>query len=205
MMIVAARCCGVLLLTGIAVFGQNPATSASKANYAPLNFEDRMKWAAVSTFGLKGTGAGLWSTTWSTFVTNSPEEWHGRWEGWGKRFASREASVAISNTGEALFSQVWGEDPRYITDHKGTIKQRVGRAILQGVAAHNRRGELMPAYARYLGTFGGNWARNSWMPPSGKGPDQIVISSIYGFGGRMVGNGFTEFWPEIKKLLRIGK
>lgn len=188
------------LLAAIAS-AQNPAQTTSSTPYVPITGEERLKWFANSSFGLRSTGVGIFNSGWNT-AFNSPEEWHGTWEGFGKRLANRTATVAISNSAEASFGAIWGEDPRYISSHRGTVKQRIGRALLQSVASYNRNGNLMPSYARYIGNIGNNFLSNTWRPASENDWQHALSRSGWGLSSRMLGNGVDEFWPEIKMLIR---
>lgn len=174
------------------------------AGYKPPTAEERAIWALNSSFGPRSIATGVFSQGFGVLI-DRPKEWGRTWEGFGKRIADRTATVAISNHGEALLGSIWGEDPRYITDRSGTFKQRLKRALVQSVAHYNRSGELRPSYAFYIGNVGSNLVANTWQPDSVNSVGNGLVSSIYGVTGRMFGNAFSEFWPDMKKRLSRSK
>src|SRR5216683_2399450 len=68
--------------------------------------------------------------------------------GAAKRYAEREADVAISNTIEAGVGALWGEDPRYIPSGRKGIWPRARYAITTAFVAQRPDGHLAPAWAR---------------------------------------------------------
>ena len=61
----------------------------------------------------------------------------------------------------------------------------------------------MPAYARYVAIPGNNFLSNTWREPSEATNSSAAYRTGLGFLGRMAGNAFMEFWPDVKrKVLR---
>ena len=48
-----------------------------------------------------------------------------------------------------------------------------------------------------------NVIENAWLPPSVTTPGQTALRSANGLLGRLVGNLWDEFWPDVRK--RIGR
>jgi hypothetical protein len=46
-----------------------------------------------------------------------------------------------------------------------------------------------------------NVIENTWLPPSATTRGQTTLRTVDGFAGRLVGNLWAEFWPEIRKRL----
>ena len=95
----------------------------------PITSEQRVDWIVDGTIGrqsllLVGPLATIWCTGF-----NTPSEWGRTWSGVAKRYAEREADVAISNTIEAGLGALWGEDPRYIPSGRKGIWPRARYAI----------------------------------------------------------------------------
>lgn len=166
--------------------------------YSPITAEERGWWWLNSTLGPKSIGAGIITSAWFT-ARNKPEEWHGTWEGFGKRLGSRQARVGISNTIEASLGAIWGEDPRYIRSEQKGFGRRAGHAFGSAFVAYRPSGRRMPAIARYLGIFASSFIANAWHPPSANNREDALERAGWAFGGRIVGNLFTEFWPEIRR------
>jgi len=163
------------------------------ASYTPPAGSDRVRWALKSSFGWKSLGVGVIDSAWWT-AFNSPEEWGGTWEGFGKRFGTRQAGVTMSNSFEAALGAVWGEDPRYLPSRRQGFWPRTGYALKTALLAYNRNGKLKPAYARYVGIIGNNFITNAWRPPSENNWDDALIRSGWGISSRMLSNLFNEFW-----------
>ncbi len=71
--------------------------------------------------------------------------------------------------------------------------------------AHNRDGQLMPAFARYMSTPGNNFLSNSWRPDSEANTRSALLRTVWGFVGLMGKNTFTEFWPDLQRHVFHGK
>ena len=67
--------------------------------------------------------------------------------------------------------------------------------------ARNKDGENIPAYARYAATGGNNFLSNTWRAPSEATVGHAAVRVLIGFLGRMSGNAFAEFWPDVRRLL----
>jgi hypothetical protein len=138
---------------------------------------------------------------WQT-AFNTPEEWGRGVPGIAKRYAEREADVAISNTIEAGLGALWGEDPRYIPSGRRGIWPRVRYALKTSVLAQRRDGRLRPAWGRYAGNTLNNLIENSWLPPSQTTGTQTVVRSGMGIVTRMGGNLWEEFWPDVARRFK---
>ena len=163
------------------------------AAYTPPTGSDRVRSALKSSFGWKSLGVGVILSAWR-IALNSPKEWGGTWEGFGKRFGTRQAGVTMSNSFEAALGAIWGEDPRYLPSRRQGFWPRTGYALKTALLAHNRNGNLKPAYARYTGIVGSNFITNAWRPPSENNWDDALVRSGWGISGRMLSNLFNEFW-----------
>src|SRR2546421_4472495 len=91
-----------------------PPAPMTALTYQPATAADRVEWAIQGTIGLRSLL--IVGPLGATVLTgmNSPQEWHQTWEGFGRRYAHREADVAISNAIEAGAGALWGEEPRYV-------------------------------------------------------------------------------------------
>jgi hypothetical protein len=199
---------GVGLLWAVPVFGQTgsggsaPARSFGNdriANYRPATGTDRVKWFVVSTAGpLSLLAAGPISAGFGTAI-DRPKEYGPHWEGFGKRYAMRLTGVSTGNAMEASLGALWGEDPRYFRSPPGGFGTRVKYVIRTTFVAPHRDGTWHPAYARYIGNVGNNFLSNTWRVPSGNGAGSALLRCVLGVAGRMSGNAFSEFWPDVRK------
>ena len=156
----------------------------------------RIDWTVDGTIGKRSlTVVGPLATMWQTGF-NTPEEWGRGASGIAKRYAQREADVALSNTIEAGLGAVWGEDPRYIPSGRKGLWPRARYAIKTVFLAQRRDGSLKPAWGRYAGNTLNNVIENTWLPPSMTTPGQTASRSALGMLGRLGGNAWEEFWPD---------
>jgi hypothetical protein len=182
---------------------QPPATPPLTADaYEPINGAQRVNWIVDGTIGRRSLFAvGPLATVWQTGF-NTPGEWGRGVSGIAKRYAEREADVAISNTLEAGLGALWGEDPRYVPSGRKGIWPRARYAIKTVVLAQRRDGSLKPAWGRYAGNVVNNLIENTWLPPSMTTGRQTAWRGSLGLLGRLGGNAWEEFWPDVVRHFR---
>lgn len=169
----------------------------------PLTLRDRINWTISSTVGVPNLVGGLFISGIST-ANNNPSEWNTHWDGYWQRYGLRMTGSATSNVMEAGFGALWGEDPRYRPSGKREFRGRLWSIVEGTWMAHDRDGNEVPAYARYIAIPGSNAIANSWRPDSQRTFERTLERTGYGFLGRMTSNAFAEFLPEIKKLIGLG-
>jgi len=181
---------------------QGPPVQSTKpiSHYAPyemISGKERLRWVIRGTVGPKSLFQGLFAPAIST-AQNSPKEYGTHWDGFGKRYGMRLTGVATSNTMEAGLGAIWGEDPRYVRSDDGRFKHRIRHVFLLTFAARNGEGELKPAYARYIAIPGSNFLSNTWRADSVSHSSDAWKRSGYGVLGKLAGNAWSEFWPDVK-------
>lgn len=176
-----------------------PAAGVETAPEAVTGAE-RINWIVEGILSPRGLAVGAIASTWQT-SWRIPDEWSRSAFGFRERFLEREADVAISNTIEAGLGALWGEDPRYIRAPRGSARSRAAYALKTVVLAPRADGQLKPAWGRFAGNVFNNVIENAWLPPSMTTPGQTALRSANGLLGRLVGNMWDEFWPDIKTHL----
>jgi hypothetical protein len=161
---------------------------------------ERVGWIVDGIVGPPSLGVGVLAGALQTSF-DTPKEWHRTWRGFGKRYLAREADVAISNTIEGGLGAMWGEDPRYLRSERRGLWPRARYAMKTVVLAPRRDGHLAPAWGRFAGNIVNNIIENRWLPPSVTTPGQTTLRSANGFLGRLAGNLWDEFWPDVRKRL----
>lgn len=198
-----------VLTLSLSAFAQQPSQrvqpgtpgGAAVPNYQPITGGERGKWFVTSTVGPTSLfGAGVLSAAWGTML-NSPEEYGPTWEGFGKRYGVRLSGVSVGNALEAGLGAMWGEDPRYFPSAEHGFGPRVKHVIKTTFLAPGRDGRYRPAYARYAGNVGNNFLSNLWREESENKAGDAALRCVWGITGRMGGNAFAEFWPDVKKKL----
>jgi hypothetical protein len=169
----------------------------------PITGIGRLDWTVKSTIGPASMWTGVLSATWGT-AFDHPREYGESFYGWGKRYGLRLTGVAASNVTEAGLGAIWGEDPRYHRG-EGTAGTRFSRALKMTFLTENRDGSVTPAYARYIAIAGTNVLSDAWRPDSDRGPGHTMERIGEGFGGRLLGNLWEEFWPDVRKHMPFVK
>jgi hypothetical protein len=129
---------------------------------------------------------------------------------WGSNapaFGVRAASLfGRSFVGATISSGIRGldhEDPRYFYSHKTNPVARTKYAIVHTFEVRNDNGSMMPAYSRFIGTFGMPFLAQSWRPGGLNAPEALRSAGI-GIGMGMAMNVAQEFWPDVKHALHLG-
>jgi hypothetical protein len=170
------------------------------APYESITGQQRLNWFAKSTVGAESLSGGLFSAAIGT-ARDKPVEYGPHWGGFGDRYGMRLTGVSTGNAMEAGLGAIWGEDPRYFRSEDRGIKARIGNAVLMTFAARQRDGHLGPAYARFISTPGNNFLSNTWRADSEANSHDAALRTLWGFLGRMGGNAFQEFWPDVQKYV----
>lgn len=155
--------------------------------------------------GPESLAGGLFSAGFGTWL-NRPSEYGTHWDGFGYRYGMRLTGVVTSNVMEAGVGALWGEDPRY---HRAGAEvpfgRRVGHAVKWTFVAANRDGSVRPAYARFVAISGSNFLSSTWREQSESDVTHSVERIGLGFLGKLAGNSFSEFFPDVKrKFFRRG-
>jgi hypothetical protein len=173
------------------------AASAQKP-YVPITGKERLNWFVKSTVGPQSLGGGLFSAAIGT-ARDKPVEYGPHWGGWADRYGMRLTGVSTGNAMEAGLGAIWGEDPRYFQSKDRTIKGRILNSVVMTFEARQRDGNFGPAYARFIATPGNNFLSNTWRADSEATSKDAALRTLWGFLGRMGGNAFQEFWPDVSK------
>jgi hypothetical protein len=177
-----------------------PEAPDIRSPYNPITRSQRLTWWVDQGIGPEHIAVGLSVAAFGT-ARDVPYEYHGTWEGFGKRLGVRESGVLLSNAMEATLGSFWGEDPRYFRAPEESFAQRLGNVFKQTFVARYRNGSFGPAYGRYAAITGNNFISNSWRAQSEADTDHALSRTGWGFLGRMGSNAFEEFWPDVSQHL----
>jgi len=191
----------MVLFTAGMGWGQTASSQTSSSDDPqPITGKQRLEWVAMSTVGPESLAGGAISAGWGT-LRNTPHEYGTHWSGFGDRYGMRLTGIATSHTMEAGLGSMWGEDPRYVRFAEGPFGARLGHVVKMTFMARNRNGQLMPAYARFAAIPASNFLSNTWRADSEATASRATVRIGLGFLGRMAGNAFDEFWPDVKQKL----
>jgi hypothetical protein len=95
---------------------------------------------------------------------NTPEEWGGQWEGFGKRVASNLGRRAIGNSVTYGLSEAFKLDSHYYASENKGFKHRVKNAFISQFTARKPNGKRVIGFPRIIGAYTSNVIAVSWYP-----------------------------------------
>ena len=143
----------------------------------------------VGPFALARQVAGAGISTWR----NSPEEWGGQWEGFGKRLASNFGKNVIKQTTVYGLDEALKLDSGYYRATGKSTGAKIKNALISPVTARTPSGKRTIGIPRLAGTYTANIiARETWYPDRYDWKDGIRSGTIsLGIGAAF--NLFKEF------------
>jgi hypothetical protein len=173
--------------------------------YVPITGKERLTWFVGSTVGVESLAfAGPFSAGWGT-AFKSPPEYPANITGFAQRYGMRLTGVSTGNAMNVTLGAIWGEDPRYFRAPDEPFKKRVVNVLDLTFRAYYRDGERHFAYARLAGNAGSSFLSNTWRVPSETDWQSAVSRILFGIGGYAASNAFSEFLPDVFKLMRRNK
>jgi len=129
-----------------------------------------------------------------------PWQWGGGWEGYGKRFASREGQFVAANTLAALGNAKLGYEVRYDKCKCEGLWPRTRHAFIRNLVTYDRSEEhLRPQLGLYGGAFAGGMISTTWKPGSHNAFAEGGQAAVEQVGWGTLLNFFTEFSKEINR------
>jgi hypothetical protein len=123
-------------------------------------------------------------------------------QGYAKRFGATFADEVSSNFfANYFYSVLLKEDPRYFRLGKGSIKHRLGYALLQEVDCRKDGPGRTFCWENVLGAFSSGGLSNAYYPSSDRGFGLTMSRSSIALAYGSVGGLVDEFWPDISHLL----
>jgi hypothetical protein len=175
--------------------------TTSRENAAPLSPREKFHLFFKSAFdpveiATVGAQAGI-----SQSQDEFPEYGQGA-AGYGKRYgASLADEVASGFFSNFFYPVLFREDPRYFRLGHGSVKHRIGYALLQEVSCHTDRGTRTLAWENALGALTAGGLANAYYPPAERGFGLTMSRSAISIGYGGLGALLDEFYPDISRRL----
>jgi hypothetical protein len=139
-------------------------------------------------------------------ISDKYPEWGDGFEGYMKRFGSRQVEFIIQNSTIALGDGLLGWEPRYDRCRCTGFWPRTRHAMIRNFVTYDRTEKsLRPQLMPYLGAFAGSTTATTWVPGDPqwqiKGYQAVITQVPVG----MAINWLGEFAPEIGKAIRRKK
>lgn len=141
-----------------------PASTSQTAAYVRPERNTRFLNYFKNMFGPEAIGTDVVSAGFSTW-TNTPKEWGGQWDGFGKRFASNMGRSIIKNTTAFALEEAFKLDSRYVYSKKRDTASKIKNALTQPFVARNESGQTVFGSPRVIGSIAANvMAVKLWYP-----------------------------------------
>jgi hypothetical protein len=139
-------------------------------------------------------------------IHNTYPEWGDGFDGFAKRFGTRQAEFVIQNSVIALGDGLLGWEPRYDRCRCQGFWPRTRHAIIRNFVTYDRTEKsLRPQLFPYLGAFVGTVTATAWTPGNSewqvKGVQGVITQVPIGIGINFIG----EFAPEITRIIKRNK
>jgi hypothetical protein len=167
-------------------------SNQTSSTYVRPDAETRRKNYLKSVFGpyaLARTvvGAGIGT------AKNSPEEWGGQWEGFGRRVASGFGKNAIKQTTIYGLDEGFKLDSKFYRSRKRDFGSKVKNALISPFTARNKNGKRVFGFPRIVGTYTSSIvAYETWYPKRFDYKDGLRSGTI-SLGFNAAFNLFKEF------------
>ena len=164
----------------------------------PLNREMRWKLYLRSTYTTPGIYVKTLFFATRDQIHNAYPEWGDGFEGYVKRYGTRQAEFIIQNSTIALGDGVLGWEPRYDRCRCTGFWPRTKHAVVRNFVTYDRTEKsLRPQLMPYLGAFAGSVTATAWTPGNSqwqiKGYQAVITQVPVGMGI----NWLSEFAPEL--------
>ena len=179
------------------------ASRGASANASSLTLSDRFSiysHSIIRPYSVVGPALGAGIGQWE----DEPPGWGQGVKGYAHRFGSGMGRHLIAETIRFSLAAANGEDPRYHPSQDSGVWNRARHAILETFTSQTASGSRIPAYSRFVGTYGAAFIANSWYPDSRATPGYALRRGSTALGSSVGFHLFQEFFPRKKpKALRI--
>lgn len=124
-----------------------------------------------------------------------PKGWEQGAEGYGKRFGSAAARLAIAETIRFGFAAVDGEDPRYFRSENRGAWARTKHAVASTFVSKTSSGRTIPAFSRFAGIYSAAFISNTWYPDQRADARYAAERGSTALAGAVGFNILREFLP----------
>lgn len=167
-------------------------TQSNDAGYVRPDAGKRFKRYVSGTVGPVSLARSA-ATAGIATARNSPEEWGGQWEGFGRRFASNVGRNAIKSTTIYGLDETLKLDSHFYRSKNRNAKSRFYNAVISPVTARKPDGKRVIGIPRIAGTFASGMIAYSTWYPERYGVKDGLRSGAISLGFNAAFNLFKEF------------
>ncbi len=136
---------------------------------------------------------------------DSPAEWGQGGRGYGKRYASAIAASGIHGALAFGLDSTLHEDPRYYRAASGGFTRRLGHALRGTILTRTDKGTETLSLWRFGSAYGAAYLSNQWYPDRLNTAKLGFAEGSLHLGFDLASNVATEFWPDLKRMIRRKK
>jgi hypothetical protein len=167
-------------------------STAHQTGYTRPDAKTRQKRYVKNMFGPTALAKTVVSAGIST-AQNSPEEWGGQWEGFGKRVASGMGKRIIRNTVTYGLDEAFTLDSHFYRSEKRGLGARIGNSFVSVFTARKAGGKRVLGFPRLVGTYTAHViAAETWYPDRYTYKDGLKSGTV-SLGMGVVYNLIREF------------
>ena len=124
--------------------------------------------------------------------------------GYGRRFAAAVADNAADDFfGTFFYPTLFHQDPRYYRMGHGSIKARLGHALIHRFVAQSDSGNRMINYSQWFGSVSSKSLSNLYHPGNQRGFGPVAPRVGFGLADDMGWDVLREFWPQVARRFRL--
>ena len=124
-------------------------------------------------------------------------------QGFAKRFGAAYADNVDGNFwGNAVLPSLLHQDPRYFRLGQGSVKRRLGYAVLSTVRCKGDNGRWQPSYSNIGGNLIGGAISNVYYPASDRGAGLTLERGFTVTAEGAIGALAFEFYPDLAEYLK---
>jgi hypothetical protein len=203
---------GAAISANVALAGDGPKSDAPNAVSSALSSTPRPQFAPMTNserfrnYLVRITGPQFFITSAATAgisqAEDTPKEWGGGAEGYGKRFGNAYAQHFIRGTLEYGVSAALHEDNRYFKSGQTGFFRRTKYAVVSTLLARHDNGKQSLSFSRIGSAAGAAFISRAWQPRSTTSAGDGAASFGISMGSDIGFNVFREFWPGLRRHRR---
>ena len=176
-------------------------SSSPPAEFVPMSRGERFRNYLVRVAGPQPfiTAA---ATAGISQLGDTPKEWGGGGEGYGKRVGNAYAQNFIRGTLEYGVSAALHEENRYFVSGQTGFFRRTKYAVVSTLLARHDSGNQSFSFSRIGSAAGAAFISRAWQPRSITSAGDGTVSFGISMGSDIGFNVVREFWPSLRRHFR---
>jgi hypothetical protein len=182
------------------------AVSSVVSNHPPPKFAPMTRGERFRNYMVRVAGPQPFITAAATAgisqAEDTPKEWSGGAEGYGKRIGDAYAQQFIRGTLEYGLSAALHEDNRYFVSGQTGFFRRTRYAVVSTLLARHESGNQSFSFSRIGSAAGAAFISRAWQPRSITSAGDGAVSFGISIGSDIGFNIVREFWPGLRHHFR---